>query len=138
MTFDEYKKLDEFEREKCLRHNGIQVSINIDNCRHSYAYIYTPNKTYVAGDRSGLLEYLELIYLWYYVDLQKLFEQEVQDFLQQFQGQIIYRDNLYRIKYGIQSIMRKYRSDDYVKVTARGYGVDISQSLMDFDVQISN
>lgn len=72
------------------------------------------------------------------MNLQKLFEQEVQDFLQQFQYQIICRDNLYRIKYGIQSIMRKYRSDDYVKVTARGNGVDISQSLQDFDVQISN
>ena len=41
MTFDEYKKLDEFEREQFLRQNGIQVSIKIDNCRHSYALIDT-------------------------------------------------------------------------------------------------
>ena len=138
MTFDEYKKLDEFEREKCLRQNGIRVSIKIDNCRHSYALIDTPDNNYVARDRSGLLEYLELIYLWYYVDLQNLFEREVRDFLQQFQYQIICRDNLYRIKYGIQSIMRKYHSDDYVKVRATANSIDISQSLMDFDVQISN
>lgn len=136
MTFDEYKKLDEFERELFLRQNGIRVSIKIDNCRHSYALIYTPDKTYVARDRSGLLEYLELIYLLQYKDLQKLFEKEVQEFLQHYQGQIISKHNLDHIKFGIQSILEKYQRPTYVKVVAHGNSVNISESLMDFDIQI--
>ena len=63
--FDEYKKLDEFEREKFLKDNGINVSIKIDGCRHSYAIIDTPDNNYLARDKSGLLEYLELAYLFY-------------------------------------------------------------------------
>ena len=136
MTFDEYKKLDEFEREQFLRQNGIVVSIKIDNCRHSYALIDTPDKSYVARDRSGLLEYLELIYLWYYTDKQKLFEQEVQEFLQTFQGQFIDKQNLYHIKCGLQHILRKYQSTNYVKVIAQRNTVNISECVIDFDIQI--
>lgn len=136
MTFDEYKKLDEFERERFLRQNGIKVSIKIDNCRHSYALIDTSDKSYVARDRSGLLEYLELIYLWYYTDKQKLFEQEVQEFLQTFHGQFIDKQNLYHIKFGLQHILRKYQSTNYVKVIAQRNTVNISECVIDFDIQI--
>lgn len=66
MTFDEYKHLDEFAREKFLKDNGFNVSIKIDKCRHSYAFIDTPNNNYIARDRASLLEYLELAYLFYY------------------------------------------------------------------------
>lgn len=136
MTFDEYKKLDEFERERFLRQNDIQVSVKIDNCRHSYALIDTPDKTYVARDRSSLLEYLELIYLWHYKDLQKLFEKEVQEFLQHYQGQIIDKHNLYHIKFGLQSILKKYQRHTYIQVIAQGNCVDIGESVIDFDIQI--
>lgn len=138
MTFDEFKKLDEYQREHFLNTNGIPIWVKHDRCRHSYAIINTPDKTYIASDRSSLLEYLELIYLLKYVDLQKLFEKEVQDYLQDFQGQIISRDNLYGIKYGIQRIMRKYKSNEYVNVVAIGNHIDISQSLIDFDILILN
>lgn len=136
MTFDEYKKLDEFERERFLRQNGVQVSIKIDNCRHSYALIDTLDKSYVARDRSGLLEYLELIYLWYYTDKQKLFDQEAQEFLQTFHGQFIDKQNLYHIKFGLQNILRKYQSTNYVKVIAQRNTVNISECVIDFDIQI--
>lgn len=136
MTFDEYKKLDEFERERFLRQNGVQVSIKIDNCRHSYALIDTLDKSYVARDRSGLLEYLELIYLLQYTDKQKLFEQEVQEFLHPFHGQFIDKQNLYHIKYGLQSILRKYQSTNYVEVIAQRNTVNISECVIDLDIQI--
>lgn len=136
MTFDEYKKLDEFERERFLRQNGIRVSIKIDNCRHSYALIDTPDKTYVARDWSGLLEYLELIYLLQYTDKQKLFEQEVQEFLQHYHGCTIDKHNLYHIKFGLQNILEKYQRSTYIKVVAQGNSVNIRESLINFDIQI--
>lgn len=69
-------------------------------------------------------------------DKQKLFEQEVQEFLQHFQGQIIVKHNLYHIKFGLQNIMRKYQSTNYVRVVAHENTVDIGETLIDFDVEI--
>lgn len=138
MTFDEFKKLDEYQREHFLNTNGIPIWVKHDRCRHSYAIINTPDKTYIASDRSSLLVYLELIYLLQYTDMQKLFEQEVQDYLQNFQGQIISRGNLCGIKYGVQSIMRKYHSNDYVKVISQGNRVEIYKSLIDCDIRMQN
>lgn len=137
MTFDEYKKLDEFEREQFLRQNGIVVSIKIDNCRHSYALIDTPDKSYVASDRSGLLEYLELIYLLKYTDKQKLFEKETHEFLEKFKYEIITKHTLYHIKYGLQHILRSYENNCFIKVKSYKNKVIISQSIDDFDVEFN-
>ena len=66
MTFDVYKTLDEYQRIYFLRSNGIVISMKIYDCRHYYAFLCTPDKDYIARDRSSLFEYLELVYLLYY------------------------------------------------------------------------
>ena len=193
MTFDDYKKLDEYQREQFLNANGIEISVKHAQGRHSYAIIDTPDKIYIAVDRSSMFEYLELIYLLYYNDntnkdkllrllekakkdlnmklyycncrnideinkrsehkyndvltqiqcirklenkLQKLFEQESYEFLEKFKYEIITKHNLYHIKYGLQHILRSYQNNNFIKVKSFRNELSISQSIVDFDVEI--